>query len=159
MPIWSLKSAQPTSTINEDTSRLLTRVLNDDNLHVESEEEVVEMILIWLADQSESDKTVIRLLKCVRWSAIQVDYLINLMEHGSLRDLDPDRRFLSKVKVYFIHGCQFSGLRTFLRPSTGYEKCFVYLSGRTYNSKLFGVKLQQPGCPMRFDLRQLSEPT
>ena len=157
------KNLIPFSPVNsskksDGVSKLLRKINNED-LEVASEKEVVEMILNWLEDHSESVDTVIRMLSCVRWSAIQVDYVkTELLNHASLRNRLPVFQFLCRVMKYHEYGRHFDGLRTFLRPSTGYEKCFVYLSGRKYNSKLFGVKLQQTGCPVRFDLPQLVEP-
>ena len=95
------------------------------------------------------DWVMVTLLQCIRWSAVP---------WKDVRDWTRDNRnfiaplfrvsrfFSSILPLYYNHGIHYPMLRTFIRPSQGFERCLITVGG-VDNSEIKVVGLQSPGCP------------
>jgi len=137
------------SELGSLSEAMMRKLLEDDELVVESEVDVCETLMKWLNAQTQSGHSVqpYLLLTLVRWSAIPVEYVKTRLITNDI--LMRDRQgfgFLSKVISYRLTGVQFSGLNTFHRPSTGVEQCVVIVgldTGPEISSDVLCVSLQR----------------
>jgi len=117
------------SVLGSLTEKIMTELLEDDDLEVESEVDVCETLMKWLNSQTQTDGHSVQpyqLLTHIRWSGVPVEYVKTKLLTNSV--LMTDRQcfeFLSKVISYRLTGVQFNGLNTFHRPSTGVEQCVL----------------------------------
>jgi len=140
-----IRSSSDLSSLSEN---IMTELLKDDELVVESEVDVCETLMKWLNLQVQSGNSVqpYQLLTHIRWSAVPVEYVKNKLIINDI--LMADRQcfeFLSKVVSYRLTGVQFNGLNTFHRRLTGVEQRVVIVgmnTGSKITSDVHHVSLQ-----------------
>jgi len=134
-------------TLGSLSEAMMRELLEDDELQAESEVDVCETLMKWLHNSQTHSVQPYQLLTPVRWSAVPLEYVKTKLIANEI--LMRDRRcfeFLSKVICYRLTGVQFSGLNTFLRPSTGVEQCVVIVglnTGPDISSGVLRVSLQR----------------
>ena len=88
------------------------------------------------------------LLQCIRWTAVPWEVVEKCVEDNVIRiaGLDQVFEFFTTAFVeYYSYGIQYPLLRTFIRPSQGFERCLITVGG-VDNSEIKAVCLQSPGC-------------
>jgi len=136
------------SVLSSLSAETKEKLLEDDELVVESEVDVCETLVKWLNSQTQTGNSVqpYQLLTRIRWSAVPVEYVkTRLLANDALKSDPRCFEFLSKVVSYRLTGVQFSGLNTYHRPSTGVEQCVIVLglnNGCTITSDVYRISLQ-----------------
>ena len=136
------------SELSSLSETMMSGLLADDRLVVESEVDVCETLLKWLNSSAQIRNSVqpYHLLTHIRWSAVPLEYVQTKLITNNIVMRDRQSfEFLSKVISYRLTGVQFSGLNTFHRPSTGVEQCVLIVGGyeETDRTELVRVSLQK----------------
>jgi len=131
------------------TEKLMRELLEEDELAVGNEVDVCETLMKWLNSETESGYLVepYQLLTLIRWSGVPVEYISTEVITNCILMVDRESyQFLSKVISYRLTGIQFSGLKTFHRPTTAVEQCVVIVglnNGLSITADVYHVSLQR----------------
>ena len=123
---------------------MITSLLKDDNLPIESESEVCELLHKWL-EVHQGDPKPDELLTLIRWSNVTLDYKSDLLKTDLFCANQASNTFLRKVLSYHSTGIQFEGLQTNIRSTVGLEKCLVAIGNLHFEktTDVFSVSLQR----------------
>ena len=113
------------SRLQDMTRDLMKAALERDDLNVDSEVDVCEVLMNWLASNNlnkGSDQSInpIQLLSLIRWSGVNIEYIKSKMINNE--SLIKDRECfdcLSRVIAYRLSGIQFPGLRILITDLNG----------------------------------------
>ena len=108
-------------------------LLSSEQLQVSRETDVCDLIVEWLNRIGwlrytfEGGFDLMSILACVRWSSVPEEYVrAKLLNNKHIQGMPEANKFITRLlNCYYTYAIPIPLQRTFIRPSLGYEKCFM----------------------------------
>ena len=130
-------------------------LLSSEQLQVNRETDVSDLIVEWLNRIGwlrytfEGGFGLMSMLLCVRWSSVPEEYVrTKLLSNKHIKGtLDANKFITTLLDCYYAHAIPIRLQRTFIRPSLGYEKCFMsFEKGQLGNFRVTMRRIQEFPC-------------